>query len=117
MNRLQPVLDVSKKLETLLYDEEHSGDRESLISKATALIDERGTLMDKLIAPFSEEEMEMGKLLIPLNSKIEQRMNMLFNELKLEMKELKQQKRSKQQYKNPYKDVEVMDGMFVDSKN
>jgi len=117
MNRLQPVLNVSKKLEALLYDEKHSGDRESVISKATELIDERGMLMEKLIAPFSEEEMEMGKILIPLNTKIEQRMNMIFNELKLEMKELKQQRRSKQQYKNPYKDVEVMDGMYVDSKN
>jgi len=116
MNRLQPVVDISKRLDALLNDETYDGDRDSLINQATGLIDERGILMEKLIAPFSEEEMQMGKLLIPLNSKIEQRMNMLFNELKLEMKELKQQKRSKQQYKNPYKDVEVMDGMFVDSK-
>lgn len=109
-------MDVSKKLEELLYSEEHAGDRDVLINKATAFIEERGALMAELQPPFTEEETNMGKELIPLNARIEGRMSELFEELKQEMKELKQQKRSKQQYKNPYRHVASMDGMYVDSK-
>lgn len=116
MNRLEPIMDVSKRLDSLLHSDEHTGDRDELISKATELIDERGVLMTSLVPPFTEEETLMGQELIPLNMRIESRMNELFDELKQEMKELKQQKRSKQQYKNPYRSVEVMDGMYVDSK-
>ncbi|WLV23974.1 flagellar protein FliT [Aciduricibacillus chroicocephali] len=116
MNRLKVIMDVSKKLDELLHSDEHADDRDILISKATELIEERGVLMAELQPPFTEEETNMGKELIPLNTRIEVRMTELFEELKREMKDLKQQKRSKQQYKNPYRHVASMDGMYVDSK-
>ncbi len=43
-------------------------------------------------------------------------MNALFTELKQEMQQMKQQRKSTQSYINPYRDVQTMDGMFMDKK-
>lgn len=116
MNRLESIQNISRELEQLLDQEISSANRDAVIEQASQLIEQRGQLMASLTPPFSEEETAMGQALIPLNSKIERLMNQLFAELKQEMKQLKKQKRSNRQYQNPYKDVAVMDGSFVDSK-
>lgn len=117
MNRLQPVQEVTEQLATLLKQEVHAANRELVIEQATELIEKRGEHMTALEPPFTEEELAAGRALIPVNTLIEKRMNELFESLKLEMKQLKQQKKSNRQYQNPYKDVAAMDGTYVDSKN
>ncbi len=43
-------------------------------------------------------------------------MKYLFLALKNEMKQVQQQKKSTTSYSNPYKNVQNMDGMFLDQK-
>lgn len=116
MNRLEKLYEVTMELKDLLDQPISSKNREDIIKQITVLIDQRGEQMEKISPPFSTEENEYGKKIIVLNQHIQSKMNQLFAELKQEMKNVKKQKKSKQTYSNPYKDVQLMDGMFLDSK-
>lgn len=116
MNRLEKLYQITCQLKELLDQDVTAKNREEIIQQMTELIDQRGELMKSISPPYTKEESEMGRKVLELNGFIQEKMNALFNELKLEMKQVKQQRQSKQRYVNPYQDVQVMDGMFLDSK-
>lgn len=116
MDRIQQVYEVTNKIKTLLDQNITAKSRESVIEELNDLIEKRGNYMEKLTPPYTEEEKEIGKELVMMNNHIQKKMHLLFAELKLEMKQVKKQKKSNQSYTNPYKNVHTMDGMFMDSK-
>lgn len=117
MNRLLKIHELTNQISELLNRTVDSSNRESIISEVTNLIDKRGEHMELLNPPYKEEEFKMGKSLIAINQDIEEKMQNVFHDLKIEMKQVQQQKKTTNQYKNPYKAVDTMDGMFMDSKN
>ncbi|MCC2251053.1 flagellar protein FliT [Virgibacillus sp. AGTR] len=117
MNRLTPLYETTIKLKELLEQKIDAKDRESVISQINSLIEKRGEQMKALTPPYSDMEKETGRALVDLNDGIQHKMQQLFHELKLEMKQIKKQKQSNRKYSDPYKNVQSKDGMFLDSKN
>ena len=73
--------------------------------------------MDQLNPPYTDEEKVLGEKIYSLNIGIESKMQQLFSDLKVEMKQVQKQKKTKESYTNPYKNVHTSDGTFMDSKN
>ena len=117
MSSLLKVYDVTIKLRELLEQDIPTKDREEVINQLNELIAERGKWMDKLIPPYTAEEKELGEKIYSLNMEIQSKMQQLFTDLKVEMKQVQKQKKTKESYTNPYKNVHTSDGTFMDSKN
>ncbi|WP_163970543.1 flagellar protein FliT [Oceanobacillus halotolerans] len=109
------LYDITKELDKVL-NTSTSKNREEIITEVNRLIEERAVYLDELNPPFTEEEKTTGNQIVDLNENIKQKMDTLFADLKQEMKQMKQQKKSNQSYTNPYKHVQTMDGMFYDRK-
>jgi len=116
MNRAQPIYDITNQMWSLLNQEITSKTREAVIEELNSLVVKRGTYMENLVSPYTDEEKQLGADLVKLNDRVQVRMQVLFTELKQEMKQMKKQKKSNQSYTNPYKSVHTIDGMFMDQK-
>lgn len=116
MGNLEALVKITEELNDVLHQPIHSKNRESTIEQINHLIEKRGSLMDDIKPPFTKEEKLLGKKLVVMNETIQIKMNEVLSLLKIEMKQLKTQKKSNLNYVNPYKDVRTMDGMFMDSK-
>ena len=116
MNRVQIVYDISEELLTLLNKEFLDKNRAEIIEKTNILVDKREKYINVLQPPYTDEEKELGKKLISINTEIQTKMHQLYDEVKLELKKVKKQKKSNRSYVNPYANVQNTDGMFLDSK-
>lgn len=116
MNRLEALYQVTAELQELLEQEITAKNREQVILQVDLLVEKRGKYMEALEPPYTDEEIQLGQQLIPMNEQIQQLMNELFADLKTEMKQVKKQKKSNRSYVNPYKNVQALDGRFLDSK-
>lgn len=114
---LTKVHEVTIKIKELLNQRISSKNREAVIMELNERIAERGTWMEKLNPPYTDEEQTLGEQIYSMNIGIEREMEELFSALKLEMKAVQKQKKSQQSYANPYKAVQVSDGTYLDSKN
>lgn len=117
MDRLEKIYEITVKLKQLLEQEITSKNREAIIQQLNDLIAARGKWMEKIEAPYTNEEKALGEKIYALNIGIEREMQQLFSDLKLEMRQVQRQKKSKESYSNPYKHVQVADGTFLDRKN
>lgn len=116
MNRLQKLYEETLRLKEILEEPIQSSDRDTLISKVNEIIEKREVLMEEITPPFTNAEKELGKKVVALNEPIQERMQVIFNSLKKDIQQMKKQKRSNMSYTNPYKNVNTMDGMFLDNK-
>ncbi|GGA67230.1 flagellar protein FliT [Ornithinibacillus halotolerans] len=118
MNRVQPIYEITTKMNELLDGEITSSNREVVIESILSLLDERELLINQEVdtTTYSEEEHSLGKSLLILNQEVHRKMNELFLDLKFEMKQVKKQKHSNRQYTNPYANVQTLDGMFMDKR-
>lgn len=116
MNNIYKLYNITKELDDLLDQPVTRTNREAIIQQLNELIEKRGKYINKLSPPFSDEEKKIGQTIIRLNKTIQHNMQKLFNGLKVEMKQVKKQKRSNQSYTNPYEKVRSLDGMFLDQK-
>src|SRR5699024_11196033 len=117
MNKLQTLLDITKQLDQVLEEDAHTKNRDEVIERVNELIEKRGKLLETINPPFSDNEQKLGKNIVAHNKQIQGKLNQLFNDLKLEMKQVKKQKKTNRSYMNPYENVKIADGMFMDSKN
>lgn len=116
--RMDQLCTLTKDL-FLLLDQEFSKnitEREQTIEKVTNLLDRRGALILDIKAPYTKEEIKMGRELIPLEQKIQQRLKLLFNNVKSDMRTVKKQKSSNQKYVNPYQSLANFDGAYLDKR-
>ncbi|WP_047984511.1 flagellar protein [Ornithinibacillus californiensis] len=116
MNRVKPIYDITQKMKQLLDADFSSNDRQNVIQEVNSLLLQRGVYMEEAKEPYSTEELEMGKELLPLNTEVQQKLDSLFQGLKNEMKQVKKQKNSNRKYTNPYDKVQTIDGMFMDKR-
>ncbi len=116
MEKLEKVYQLTVELEKLLADPISAKEREEVIQKLNDLIEERGKWMEEISPPYTEEERRLGEKIYKMNIGIEEKMQQLFSEIKMEMAQMKKQKKSQQSYTNPYKDLSVSDGTFLDRK-
>ncbi|HLR52080.1 MAG TPA: flagellar protein FliT [Candidatus Avamphibacillus sp.] len=116
MNRLEKLYKVTKQMEKVVNQEITAENREQVIQTINQLVEQRGMYMKDIIPPYTEAEKAMGEKLIILNKQIQEQLDLLFENLKKEMRQVKKQKKSNQSYINPYQKVQTMDGMFMDQK-
>lgn len=118
MSPLQAIYQITVKLNQTLSQHITSKNREEIIEEISKLISQRALWMEKIQGEsnFSTEEKKLGHEIMELNDRVQKEMENLFNQLKVEMKSTQKQKKTNKKYVNPYADVQLMDGMFLDSK-
>jgi len=117
MNRVLAVYEQTEKMLQLLESlKTEETERDDTIAEIDKLIHKRERLIAELKAPYTNEEMAAGRKIIVLNEQLEKEMNLLFNEIKLDMKKVKQSKGQNYSYLNPYGKMKTTDGMYVDNK-
>ncbi|KPH76703.1 flagellar protein FliT [Oceanobacillus caeni] len=116
MNQLQKVFDITVEMKQILDKDISSNEREATIEQLNNLLLQREPFLERLTPPFSEQEDLLGKRLVFLNQEVQHLMDQLFSTLKTEIKQMNRQKKSNKNYTNPYHNVHVMDGMYLDKK-
>lgn len=117
MANLNKVYEITLELKQLLVDKPVSSkERETVIEKLNELIEDRGKWMEQLSPPYTEEEKQLGEQIYQMNIGVQENMERIFADLKLEMKQVQKQKKTQQSYSNPYKHVSFSDGTFLDRK-
>ncbi|WP_182199655.1 flagellar protein FliT [Paraliobacillus salinarum] len=112
--RMNQLYTVSNELLDLL--DKTVDEREDVIDEISVLLENRDSLIEKIKPPYTTEEKEIGAKLISLDKKINQQLNGLFDDIKLDMRSLKKQKNSNKKYMNPYHSLTNYDGSFVDKR-
>lgn len=116
MNRLTGLYRVTQELQHLVSQDITSDNRGQVIDRIRHLVNQRGHYVQEINPPYSDAEKEMGEKILILNEHIQVKLNHLFDDLKEEMKQVKQQKKSNQSYINPYENLQSNDGVFMDRK-
>jgi len=80
------------------------------------LLSKRSALQEKISPAFTRAEIPLGKRVIFINTEGKEEVDLLFEEIKKEIKQINQHKHSNKSYENPYISVNTMDGMFLDQR-
>lgn len=119
MDNLQQLLQLSAKLYKYLENVPRGEQRDQFIQEVERQLDERG----KLIVLLDKKEFQLNSqnkihsMLIELDKGIRERLDIVMEEIKKDMKNLQSAKKNEKQYLNPYASVRVMDGMYYDKKS
>lgn len=114
---LEEVYRITKKLkETLSSINEFDGNRDNLIEQVNELIDRREKIIRQLNRPYSTEEMEIGRQIINMNEEIKEKMDLLYQSVKNDMKHVQKKKVQNYSYLKPYGNFKTIDGMYLDNK-
>ena len=118
MEVLKRILTITNSLNELLIAKVEAKDRDQTIEEVNELLAKRELLLQQMkqAEDLTEDEKRIGKQIIKLNQAVEQGLNLLFSEIKNEIQAMQKQKKFKQNYTNPYENVQLADGMFLDSK-
>ncbi|RLL46652.1 flagellar protein FliT [Oceanobacillus piezotolerans] len=116
MNRIKPIFELTKQMKAILDQTMTAKNREEMINKVNNLLEQRGMEMESINPPYTEDEKQLGKELLHLNEGVQRQIEAAFLELKKEMKQVKRQKASNKKYLNPYQNVQIMDGRYLDKK-
>jgi flagellar protein FliT len=115
VSRVQATYDYTVELLDLLENKPKM-DRDEKIRLISELIDKREKEISGLSAPYTAEEMELGKLLVDLNKKLETFLSREKLLIQKDMKDLQTKKISNQKYSNPYEGFST-GGVFYDKRN
>ncbi|MBM7551426.1 flagellar protein FliT [Thalassobacillus pellis] len=116
MSVLEEFYELTIQLYSKLNQKINSSNRTQLLEDINGVLSEREERIYLLTQPVTDVDKTRMKEILTLEPRIQQRLNFLFTELKMEMKNVKKQKSSNQKYTNPYKNVSGSDGMFLDKK-
>jgi flagellar protein FliT len=111
-----PVSQFYEQTVELIAILESADERDGKISRVEALLDERESLMKEMVPPFSPAEIEVGKKLVQLNSRLMQLLQSEKILIQKDIKNLQAKKESNNKYVNPYENLST-DGVFYDKRN
>ena len=115
-DELYHVYQITKQLEELLSVQVTSKNRAEVIDQVDELLEQRQKHLIQIYPPYSEQEKQVGKQVVQMNKHINQKMQIIFDALKKDIQQMNHQRKSTNSYTNPYKNVQTIDGMFMDSK-
>jgi flagellar protein FliT len=115
VNKVQASYDYTMKLLDLLENKPEM-DRDEKIRLITEVIEMREKEISDLSAPYTAEEMKLGKQVVDLNKKLETFLSREKLLIQKDMKALQTKKVSNQKYSNPYEGFS-MGGVFYDKRN
>ncbi|CQR46408.1 Flagellar protein FliT [Paraliobacillus sp. PM-2] len=116
MERMQQLYRLTVELLQVVDQATKVKNREEEMKKVTDLLDQREILLQTIKHPYTEEELAIGKKILPMEQEIGQKMQALFTHLKIDMRTVKKQKTTNQKYSNPYKNLASFDGTFLDKR-
>ena|SRR5690625_5212385 len=117
MGRLDSLFETTIEMYSILKKLENNElERETVIEQIEELIQKRGEQIKQITAPYSDEEMKMGQKIVQYDEQIKVKMDRLYEEVKDDMKKVKQKKFLNRSYINPYGKIKTTDGMYLDSK-
>jgi flagellar protein FliT len=114
MSAVEECYDLTKEL-LILLDKVDSENRDQVIEKVEALLDQRESFLKSIHPPFSEGEKAQGDQIVQWNSIIDKKLILLRTEIKRDMNGLNKKKTSVKKYTNPYDSMQF-DGMFYDKR-
>lgn len=114
----QKLLQVSAKLFQYLESVPTGEHRDEFIKEIDRQLDDRGKLFELLQKEGFQihPEDKTHSILMQLDKGIRERLDLVMQEVKKDMKNLQTAKKNEKQYINPYSSVRVMDGMYYDKK-
>lgn len=117
-NELQTLLEISASLYVQLGEIPTGELRDEYIEEINEKLDARAQVIEQLVKQgFEFNASEKSHItLFELDKGIKERLQNVMLDVKKDMKELQNAKRSEQQYANPYGHVQTMDGMYYDKK-
>src|SRR5699024_10606796 len=113
MSLVKEAYELSEQLVQVLNNDE-ALERERLIIEVEAIVSRREKVVFQLQPPYTDEEKVIGKKLLQLEEEIDQKMKVLFKDVRKDILQFKQQKSSNRSYINPYGQMETIDGMYLD---
>ncbi|MFP7170858.1 flagellar protein FliT [Terribacillus sp. 7520-G] len=116
MNRVQALYDTTSELDVLVSQPVTAENREEVVHSLTELLGIRSEQMDELKPPFTNEEKQLGKALLPMNERISKHVQQIFEQLKMDIRMINKQKQSGKKYINPYASMHTFDGRFLDKR-
>jgi len=118
MGPVQKLLATSAQLYEHLTVIPEGDERDTYIEKIENLLDQRGRLLEEVMASnsVSLDGHQLTPHLLKLDRGIQARLEKVMIVIKTDIKNLQQSKKSEQSYFNPYADVGAMDGVYYDGK-
>ncbi|MFD1020311.1 flagellar protein FliT [Thalassobacillus hwangdonensis] len=117
MSEVTAYYKLTMELKELLQQKVTNSNREEVLQEANRILDQRELKMQKLPEALeTEEEKQQIKAVLKLDPALQKRFQIIFTDLKTEMRNTKKQRNSNQKYTNPYQNVSNYDGMFLDKK-
>lgn len=118
MDKQQHLLQVSAKLFRHLESIPNGEERDEFIKEIDRQLDDRGKILDSLHQEGFQidPQNKIHSMLIDLDKGIRERLELVMQKVKKDMKNLQSAKKNEKQYINPYSSVRVMDGMYYDKK-
>lgn len=114
MNPIQECYTMTKEMiETLQNNGNH--DRDTRIQKVEDFLEKREQLFESIKPPFSDDDQLLGERLVLLGKKFDVLLMNLKLEIQRDMNGLNKQKKSMNQYTNPYANLQS-DGFFYDKR-
>lgn len=119
MDLTNELLQVSAKLYQLLSSPIPKGEeRDRYIDQINILLDERCKIIETLEKQNFKlnKEIKSHAMLIELHFGIGEKLQLVMEAVKKDLRDLQNAKRNEKHYMNPYSNVRVMDGMYYDRK-
>lgn len=113
---VKKLYELTKLLHDVVQREEPKEHREVQIEQITKLLNDRQNLLEQIKPPYNEEEKQVGTKIVKLNEAIDQQLDKLFYDIKMDIKQLRVQKVKTTKYSNPYESL-TTDGIFFDKRN
>ena len=98
-----------------LLDVREEEKRDKVIEQVDMLIMEREGLQSSIQAPYTDEEMEFGKELLPLEEELRGKLSVYMKDIRIAISDQQKKKVSVHAYMDPYSNV-YRDGTFYDKK-
>lgn len=115
-DELKKLLTLTEQIQGVLKEKVTGKNRDEVIEQVEKFIEEREQLLQRIKAPYTDEEKKIGQHIVTVNKTIDQKMAEIFQLLKDEIKQMNRHKKSNPSYENPYQSLQTMDGMFLDEK-
>src|SRR5699024_6890568 len=115
MGELKAVYEITKQLEEVL-NQISNVYRTELIQQVNELIEQREEMIQRVIKPYSFEEIKIGRHIIHINNVIKEKMDLLYQNVKEDEKQVKKRKTQNHSYLKPYGDLKTPHGMYMDDK-
>ncbi|EWG11507.1 flagellar protein FliT [Cytobacillus firmus] len=114
MGIVQNLHQQTSELYSLLKSKQEN--RDDLIKRINALLEERQQTLQLFRPPFTEDEKRLAEEILIYDKKINVLLSDIMGEIKRDIVALKVKKQKHSRYENPY-NLSPQDGMFLDKKN